>query len=205
MSKTLNKPSTLRADLQAVSEFIERGAKVLDLGCGDGELLAFLVHEKQVQGRGIELSEAGVLACVRKGLSVRQGNINEGLADYPDQAFDYVILSQTLPFLNEPEQVLEERLRVGRQAILSFPNWGYWRCRLEMLFSGRVPQAPDFEQKWHDARRWRMFTVADFADFCRLANIYIEDEVYLSGDWRIEGKRANWQARTAVYTLTNGR
>lgn len=205
MNTSPTKTFTLRADLQAIADFIGPDSRVLDLGCSDGELLAFLVHQKRVQGRGIELSEAGVLACVRKGLSVRQGNINEGLADYPDQVFDYVILSQTLPYLNELEGVLGEMLRVGRQAIVSFPNWGYWRCRVEMLFTGRVPQAPDFEQKWHDARRWRLFTTADFADFCRLAKIQIEDELYLVSDKRVKGLWVNWRARTAVYTLTNGR
>lgn len=205
MNSQFKVPAALRADLRAVADFIPKGTKVLDLGCGDGELLAYLVHEKKVQGRGIELSEAGVLACVRKGLSVRQGNLIEGLADYPDQSFNYVILSQTLPFLSDPGSVLHEMLRVGKQAIVSFPNWGYWRCRMELLINGRVPQAPDFEQKWHDERRWQFFTIADFTDFCRLADIVINDEIFLTGDRAIEGGWANWRARTAVYTLTNGR
>lgn len=201
MSSTFRKPTRLRADLQVVAGFITAESKVLDLGCGDGALLEFLVHQKQVQGRGIELSEEGVLACVRRGLSVRQGHLHEGLADYPNHSFDVVILSQTLPFLNDPEAVLREMLRVGKQAVVSFPNWGYWRCRAELLLTGRLPQAPDFEQKWHDARRWQLFTVADFVDFCHWADIEIKQSAFLAGNRQVRGKWANWQARTAVFAL----
>ena len=118
-------PQSLRPDLQLVADLIPTRSRVLDLGCGDGALLDFLIHHKQVAGRGIELSEKGVLACVRRGLSARQGNLQEGLADYPDNSFDYVVLSQTLSFLDDPRRVLEEMLRVGRYAIVSFPNWGH--------------------------------------------------------------------------------
>ncbi|MCB0168508.1 MAG: methyltransferase domain-containing protein, partial [Anaerolineae bacterium] len=130
----------LRSDLQAITELIPNGSKVLDLGCGDGALLEYLVQKKQVRGRGIELSEAGVLACVKRGLSVRQGDLEEGLADYPNASFDYVILSQTLPFVDNPGRIVREMLRVGRQGIVSFSNWGYWRCRLHLLLTGRIPQ-----------------------------------------------------------------
>lgn len=194
----------LRADLQVVAEFIPAQSRVLDLGCGDGALLEYLVKKKQVKGRGIEISETGVLACVRRGLSVRQGNLHEGLADYPDQSFDYVILSQTLPFLNNPVHILQEMLRVGQYAIVSFPNWGYWRCRLEWLFTGRLPQAPDIEQSWTDERRSQLFTIADFADFCAWAQIHIEAGVFLSGNWRVGERWPNWRARTAVYLLRSG-
>ncbi|NJN81685.1 MAG: methyltransferase domain-containing protein [Caldilineaceae bacterium] len=114
----------LRADLQIVADLIPEGVKALDLGCSDGALLEYLVTHKRVKGRGIELSEAGVLACVRRGLSVRQGNLEEGLADYPESSFDYVILSQTLPYLDDPAMILNEMLRVGRHAIVSFPKLG---------------------------------------------------------------------------------
>lgn len=201
MSSSLHLPSTLRSDLQVVAEFIPSEAKVLDLGCGDGELLAFLVAQKQVKGRGIELSEAGVLACVRRGLSVRQGNLEEGLADYPNNSFDVVILSQTLPFLNHPELIVQEMLRVGHTAVISFPNWGYWRCRIELLFTGRLPQAPDFEQRWHDERRWQCFTAADFADFCQWLDITVQKQLFLTGNRRITGRWPNWRARTAVFAL----
>src|SRR5690606_18498803 len=116
-----------------IADLVPPQSKVLDLGCGDGALLQYLAHQKQIKGRGIELSETGVLECVRRGLSVRQGNLIEGLADYPDHSFDYVILSQTLPYLSGPAMILQEMLRVGDHAIVSFPNWGYWRCRLHLL------------------------------------------------------------------------
>ena len=120
---------------------IPNGAKVLDLGCGDGDLLAFLHSCREVKARGVEIGEAGVLACVRRGLSVRQGNLQEGLADYPDNSFDFVVLSQTLPFLDDPAMILREILRVGKAAIVSLPNWGYWQCRLSLLFRGTYPQS----------------------------------------------------------------
>src|SRR5512135_2090880 len=138
----------LRPDLALVAGFVPAGARVLDLGCGDGALLEHLVRGQGVKGRGIELSEAGVLACVARGLSVRQGDLGEGLADYPDHSFDYVILSQTLPYVDDPATIVHEMLRVGEQAVISFPNWGYWRCRLELLLSGRMPKAPYLPQRW---------------------------------------------------------
>jgi methionine biosynthesis protein MetW len=192
----------LRPDLQVIANLIPTRRRVLDLGCGDGTLLAHLIQEKQVKGRGIELSEAGVLACVRRGLSVRQGNLQEGLADYPDHSFDFVVLSQTLPFLDDPEMVLQEMLRVGMQAIVSFPNWGYWRCRLELLLTGRMPQAPDLPQRWHDVPRWQAFTITDFARFCRQVGIRISQQAYLAGDRRIHVRKyKNLLATTAVLGL----
>ena len=191
----------LRSDLKVIAELIPTRSRVLDLGCADGELLEYLVKEKQVKGSGIEISEAGVLACVERGLSVRQGNLQEGLADYPDQTLDVVILSQTLPYLNEPALTLAEMLRVGRQAVVSFPNWGYWRCRLEYLVNGRVPAEPDFEQKWDGERRWQWFTLADFEDLCHQHHFQIGKRVFLNGNWRVE-RGENWRACTAVYTLS---
>lgn len=170
----------LRPDLQIIADFIPEAARVLDLGCGNGELLEYLVRRRRVKGRGIELSEEGVLACVQRGLSVRQGNLQEGLADYPDNSFDFTVLSQTLPFLDDPAMILREMLRVGRQAVVSFPNWGYWRCRLELLLTGRIPQAPDLPQSWHQKPRWQAFTITDFARFCRQTGIVIARQAYLA-------------------------
>lgn len=191
---------SLRPDLQIIADLVPAGARALDLGCGDGELLEHLKAAKGVQGRGIERSEAGVLACVRRGLSVRQGNLEEGLADYPNKNFDVVILSQTLQFLNDPAMILGEMVRVGRLAIVSFPNWGYWRCRLQLLFGGRVPPAPDYPQPWHDAPRRQPFSAADFLDFCRAHDIIIRRMVYLSGDRNIR-QAPNLLARTAIFAL----
>ncbi|MCB0196982.1 MAG: methionine biosynthesis protein MetW [Anaerolineae bacterium] len=194
----------LRSDLQTITELIADGSKVLDLGCGDGVLLESLIQNKHVRGRGIELSEAGVLACVKRGLSVRQGDLEEGLADYPDASFDYVILSQTLPFVDNPGHILSEMLRVGRQAIVSFSNWGYWRCRYYLLTHGRIPQAPDLPQAWYNTPRWQAFTIADFSRFCRQQHFSISRQVFLSGDHRYTRRRfKNLFSTTAVFCLEN--
>lgn len=195
-------PAPLRPDLSAIADLVEAGWRVLDLGCGDGALLEFLRDRKAVRGRGIELSEKGMLACVRRGLSVRQGNLQEGLADYPDQSFDAVILSQTLPFLDDPAMVLNEMLRVGRTAIVSFSNWGHWRCRLELLFTGRIPVAVDLPQQWHESPRRQLFSVTDFARFCRQIDIRIDRQVYMNHGVRIRtGRFKNLLSTTAVFTL----
>lgn len=192
----------LRPDLLAIADLVEPGWRVLDIGCGDGALLEYLHDRKQVKGRGIELTESGVLACVRRGLSVRQGNVQEGLADYPDQSFDAVVLSQTLPFLDDPAMVLNEMLRVGRTAIVSFSNWGHWRCRLEMFVTGRVPVAVDLPQQWYESPRRQPFSVTDFAHFCRGIGIIIDRQIYLNRGIRIRtGRFKNLLSTTAVFTL----
>lgn len=192
----------LRPDLQAIAELVPHGAKTLDLGCDDGALLDYLVRNRQVLGRGVELSEEGVLACVRRGLSVRQGDLHEGLADYPDRSFDLVILAQTLPFLDNPAEVLAEMLRVGKHAIVSFPNWGYWRCRLDLLLTGRIPVAPDLPQAWYAAPRRQPFTVTDFARFCSTINVRIVRELYLARGKRVTVRRIkNLRSTTAVFVL----
>jgi methionine biosynthesis protein MetW len=192
----------LRPDLVAVAELVHPNEKVLDLGCGDGILLRHLIDTKQIVGRGVELSEAGVLACVRKGVSVRQGDLHEGLGDYPDASFDSVILSYTIPYLNDPAFVVKEMLRVGNRAIVSFPNWGHWRCRLSMLFTGRMPTTPGLPQPWDLSPRARPLTVSDFGDFCIRNNIRITQEIYLQGARRIPVRKdKNLRATTAIFEL----
>jgi methionine biosynthesis protein MetW len=194
--------SVLRADLRAIAELIRPAEKVLDLGCGDGTLLRHLTDTRQITGRGIEISEPAVLACVRKGLSVRQGNLEEGLRDYPEGAFDTVILSQTLPYLNYPDFIIQEMLRVGRRAIVSFANWGHWRCRLSLLLTGRAPIAPGLPQPWHAAPRARPLTVTDFYSFCSQRRLRIAREIYLSGEKPVAIQASkNLLATIAVFEL----
>lgn len=190
----------LRPDLLAIAEMLPDQARVLDLGCGDGALLAYLKQSKQIIGRGIEISEEGVLACVRRGLSVRQGNLQEGLADYPDKSFDVVILSQTLRYLNDPQMIVGEMLRVGHFAIVSFSNWGYWRSRLTLLLRGRIPEAPDHDQPWDEPPRWQAFTVTDFIDFCHKNGFVIRNQVFISGNRRGNFLN-NLMSKSAIFEL----
>ena len=143
-------PGGARVDLVLVAEMVERGAKVLDVGCGDGELLRLLSESRGVDGRGIELSREGVNECVAKGLAVIQGDADTDLGDYPDDAFDYVILSQTLQATRHPRVVLEHMLRIGRHAVVSFPNFGHWQVRLQFLFAGHMPRTDILPYSWYD-------------------------------------------------------
>jgi methionine biosynthesis protein MetW len=190
----------LRPDLLAIADLIPDHSRVLDLGCGDGTLLAYLKHSKQIIGRGIEISEDGVLACVRRGLSVRQGNLQEGLADYPNKSFDVVTLSQTLRYLNDPQMIVGEMLRVGQFAVVSFSNWGYWRARFTLLFGGHIPKAPDHNQPWDEPPRWQAFTIADFTKFCQKNDFQIRNRVFISGHRR-GNLFSNFMAKSAVFEL----
>jgi methionine biosynthesis protein MetW len=161
MARTARTPGGARVDLLVMAEMIDRGAKVLDVGCGDGELLK-LLERKGVDGRGIELSREGVNECVAKGLAVIQGDADTDLIDYPDDAFDYVILSQTLQATRHPRDVLEHMLRIGRQAVVSFPNFGHWRIRLALMFRGRMPQTDNLPETWYDTPNIHFCTIKDF-------------------------------------------
>lgn len=199
----MNRPPKLRVDLQAIADLIQPQEKVLDLGCGDGDLLRYLIDTHHITGRGIELSQAGVLACVRKGLSVRQGDLQEGLDDYPDQSFDTIILSQTLPFLDNPAFMIKEMLRVGRRTVVSFPNWGHWRCRLGFLLSGYTQMPPGLPHPWHASPRARPITVRDFGLFCKENGFTITHQIYFQGDLRIPVRfDKNLRATTAIFELT---
>ena len=196
----------LRADLLAIAELIQPGEKVLDLGCGDGLLLRYLIDARQIIGRGIELSEPDMLACVGKGLSVRQGNLDEGLHDYPDKSFDTVILSQTLPYLDNPSFIIGEMLRVGRRALVSFANWGHWRCRLSLLFAGRIPLAPGLSQAWFVSPRARPLTVRDFIDFCARERITVTRSIYLGESNRaLRAARLGENIRVSIAIFELGR
>jgi methionine biosynthesis protein MetW len=187
--------SSHRRDHEAIIDIISAGSRVLDLGCGDGELLAKLVQTRQVVARGVELSELNVRACIGRGLSVRQGNIEEGLADYRDGAFDYVILSQTLAFLDKPEPVVREMLRVGKYGIISFENTGYWRNRWRALLGGGIGY-----ELCSGEPRMRAITLGHFIEFVKCTDSRIERIIYLD-DQRIIHTSPALRSRTAVYVL----
>jgi methionine biosynthesis protein MetW len=163
----------MRYDLTLIESWIENGSKVIGLGCGEGDLLYSLKTRKNVKERGIEQSEAGVSACIEKGLSVIQGDINTELDDYPDDCFDYVILSQTLQQVYQPAELIRSMLRIGRRAVVSFPNFGYWRIRMQLLMSGYVPVTEQLPYHWYDTPNIRVLTLKDFHRFSKEAGFHI--------------------------------
>ena len=170
----------LRGDLEVVANMVEPGSRLLDVGCGDGALLDYLIHEKGVDGRGVELSMEGVNACVSQGLSVIQGDADTDLDDYPDGAFDYVVLSQTLQATRAPRDVLGNMLRIGRRAIVSFPNFGHWRVRVSLMFEGRMPVTNALPHHWFDSPNIHSCTIKDFIHLCAELGIEIERSIALN-------------------------
>jgi methionine biosynthesis protein MetW len=157
----------IRFDLQIIASWIEPGSRVLDLGCGEGNLLSFLKRKEGVIGTGIERVEAKVEKCIEKGLSVLQGDINEEVSDYPDHTFDYVILSQTLQQVYDPAGLLKEILRIGRKGIVSFPNFSHWKVRAQLLLTGYAPVTKDLPYQWYDTPNIRVITLKDFRKFSK--------------------------------------
>ena len=154
----------IRVDQKLIAELVTPRSRLLDVGCGDGVLLDLLVRERQVDGRGIELSQEGVNTCVARGLAVVQGDAETDLQNYPDDAFDFALLSQTLPAIFDVKGVLRELLRIGRCAVVSFPNFGYWRMRTDLLFRGRSPISDNLPNVWYESPNIRFFTLTDFMD-----------------------------------------
>jgi methionine biosynthesis protein MetW len=168
---------TPRVDHVLIAEMVEAGARVLDVGCGDGELLQLLAERRGVDGRGLELQRDKVNACVARGLSVIQGDADRDLDNYPDQAFDYAILSLTIQATRKPKTVLENLLRIGRRAIVSFPNFGHWRVRTTLLLGGRMPVTDNLPDLWFLTPNAHLCTVRDFADLCARVDAEVEQAV----------------------------
>lgn len=196
----------IRVDLQIIADMIEPGSRVLEIGCADGALLEYLTHFKQVDGRGIELSTEGVNACISAGLSVVQGDADTDLANYPDAAFDYVVLSQTLQAMMAPRDVLENMLRIGKRAVVSFPNFAHWRVRGQLFFNGRMPVNETLAHQWYDTPNIHFCTIKDFVVLCREMGITVERSYALDHDGTKRGVftslfLANMLGEQAVFLL----
>lgn len=192
----------LRPDLAIIAEHVEPNTRVLDIGCGDGALMAELEAVKQVDARGMELNPVKVERCVSRGLSVVQGDANRDLVDYPDKAFDYTILSQTLQTSQRPDLMLDELLRVGRRAFVSFPNFAHWRTRTALLFGGRMPVTRALPVSWYETENIHHVTVADFSELARTKGAHIEQAWFFAGEEQIGAPAVNWRAEFAVFQLS---
>ncbi|NOY68746.1 MAG: methionine biosynthesis protein MetW [Deltaproteobacteria bacterium] len=170
----------LRYDLRIISSWIKPGSKVISLGCGDGDLLVYLKQQKAIKETGIEISEQKAASCIEKGLSVIQGDVFEEVDDYPDNAFDYVILSQTLQQVYDPKAIMAAMLRIGRKGIVSFPNFGHWRIRSQLLLTGRAPVSSQLPYQWYDSPNIRVLTIRDFREFSRQAGFRILREIAIN-------------------------
>jgi methionine biosynthesis protein MetW len=174
----MNTSAIQRADFAAIANWIKPGARVLDLGCGDGTLLRYLAEQRDAIGYGVEIDDDGVLACTTNGVNVIQGNMERGLSAFADDSFDYVILSQTLQAVRSSEQVVREMLRVGREGIVTFPNFGYWRNRLQVM-RGNMPVSDNLPYAWFDTPNIHLCTITDFENFCRGHDVRILERIVM--------------------------
>lgn len=193
--------SPLRPDLAVIARHVPAGARVLDIGCGDGALMAVLRDEHGVDARGLELDPENVELCVSRGLSVIQGDADRDLAEYPDGAYDFAILSQTLQTARRPDLMLEQLLRVGRRAFVSFPNFGYWRMRLDLLLHGRMPVTRHLPVTWYETDNIHHLTIADFEQLLRDKGVQVEKSWFFTQDREVGATVANWRAEYAVYLV----
>jgi methionine biosynthesis protein MetW len=189
-------------DHKIILGLVRQGSSVLDLGCGDGELLSELAREKKAKVQGIEIDEQAIYKCVARGLSVLHGDIDSALPDYGDKSFDYVILNQSFQQVKKPDAVLREALRVGKEVIVGFPNFTHYSARLQIFFRGRTPVTPSLPYEWHDTPNLHFLSISDFVAYCRKRNITIEKEAFI-GRSRKVSILPNVFALVGIFLLSN--
>ena len=188
-------------NIKLISKFIKQNASVLDLGCGEGELLSYLKNEKNIKGYGVDIKFNNILACTKKGISTFQGNLDEGLTQFQDQSYDIVILSLTLQQVQKPLNLLNEMCRVGKQIIVTFPNFGYWKVRTSLLFFGKMPVTKTLPNTWYNTPNLHMCTIKDLFKFCDEKNINIKQVVGVNEDKTSSIKKSNLEIKNLFSKL----
>lgn len=200
-------PETLREDLRLIAELVPEGARVLDLGCGTGDLLAWLQQHRGVNGYGIEIDHDKITACIAKGVNVIERNLDEDLSDYDSDSFDLVVMTETLQAVRYPAKVLDEMLRIAPRGVVTFPNFGHWRCRLHLASRGRMPVARHLPHAWYDTPNIHLCTFADFEDLCRQRGLAITSRLVVNGQYRPNQLLNRWSnlfGSIAIYGLARG-
>ncbi len=204
MNQHYSESQGLHLNYSIIAELIEQGATVLDLGCADGSLLK-LLKNKKIMARGIEINQDSVIKALEKGLSVIQGDIDEGLQEHPDKFYDYVILNQTLQSTERPDYVIHEMLRVGKKVVVSFPNFGYWRVRLCLLFKGRMPKSKMLPFEWYSTPNIHLLTIKDFYDFAQINQINIEKTICMTRAKIRKSLFHNIFAEEVIFVISKGK
>ena len=197
----------MNLNYKIVCDLIEENSKILDLGCADGTLMEILKNQKSTKGLGVEINQDRVLEALEKGLSVVQGDLDDGLNEFQDKTYDFAILNQTLQSTKNPEFVMKEMLRVAKKCVVSFPNFAYWRVRFYLFFKGKMPKSKMLPYEWYDTPNVHLLTISDFFEFCKKRNIKIEKSVYLTRNKARSGifmkNIANFFCQEAVFVISN--
>ena len=191
----------MKKEFKVIADLLPKNVRVLDVGCGDGSLMSLLIKEKNIKVRGLELIEENVKKCIYKGLSVIEGNAETELHQFPNQSFDFVILSQTLQAFYNPEKVLKDLLRVGKSVVISIPNFGYWKVRTKLLFFGKMPVTKTLPNTWYNTPNLHMCTIKDLFDFCVEKNIKINKAIGVNEDKTSEINKSNLEMKNLFSKL----